>query len=49
MCRLPEEEPFWEELDKFKHQPLPINVLSKVKEARDGILSGSITVPSGYG
>jgi basic membrane protein A len=49
MCRLPEEESLWEELFKFKHQPLPANVLSKVKDARDGILSGTITVPSGYG
>lgn len=49
MCRLPEEEPLWEELFDFKHQPLPADVLAKVKEARDGILSGEITVPSGYG
>ena len=48
MCRLPEEEPLWEELFKFKHQPLPADVLNKVKEARDGILSGEITVPTGY-
>jgi basic membrane protein A len=49
MCRLPEEESLWEELFNFQHQPLPANVLSKVKDARDGILSGTITVPSGYG
>ena len=49
MCRLPEEEPLWEALFNFKHQPLPADVLAKVKEARDGILSGEITVPSGYG
>lgn len=49
MCRLPEEEGFWEELFDFEHQPLPADVLAKVKEARDGILAGEITVPSGYG
>ena len=49
MCRLPEEEGLWEELFDFEHQPLPADVLAKVKEARDGILAGEITVPSGYG
>jgi len=48
MCRLPEEEAMWEELFDFEHDPLPADVLAKVKEARDGILSGDITVPSGY-
>lgn len=48
MCRLPEEEPLWEELFDFEHQPLPADVLAKVKEARDGILSGDIAVPTGY-
>ena len=48
MCRLPEEEGFWEELFEFEHDPLPADVLSKVKEAKDGILSGAITVPTGY-
>ena len=47
MCRLPEEEGLWEELFDFEHQPLPADVLAKVKEARDGILSGEITVPAG--
>ncbi len=48
MCRLPVEQSLWEELFKFKHQPLPANVLDKVKEAKDGILSGEINVPTGY-
>jgi len=48
MCRLPEEEALWEELFDFEHQPLPADVLAKVKEAKDGILSGDITVPTGY-
>ena len=48
MCRLPEEESLWEELFNFEHQPLPADVLAKAKEARDGILSGEITVPTGY-
>ncbi len=48
MCRLPEEEAFWEELFDFEHQPLPADVLAKAREARDGILSGEITVPTGY-
>jgi len=48
MCRLPEEEALWEELFDFEHQPLLADVLAKVKEARDGILSGDIAVPTGY-
>ena len=48
MCRLPEEEALWEDLFDFEHQPLPADVLAKVKEAKDGILSGDITVPTGY-
>ena len=48
MCRLPEEEGLWEDLFDFEHDPLPADVLAKVKEARDGILSGDILVPSGY-
>jgi basic membrane protein A len=48
MCRLPEEEGIWEELFEFEHDPLPADVISKVKDARDGILSGAIVVPTGY-
>jgi hypothetical protein len=49
MCRLPDEEPLWEEVFAFQHSPLPADVLTKVKEARDLIIAGDITVPSGYG
>jgi basic membrane protein A len=49
MCRLPDEEPLWEEVFAFQHGPLPADVLTKVKEARDLIIAGDITVPSGYG
>jgi basic membrane protein A len=46
--RLPEEEPFWESTFNFTETPLPGNVLSKLTDARDRIISGNITVPSGY-
>jgi basic membrane protein A len=49
MCRLPDEESLWEEVFNFQHSPLPADVLSKVKEARDLIIAGDIVVPSGYG
>ncbi len=49
MCRLPDEEPLWEEVFSFQHSPLPADALAKVKEARDLIIAGDITVPSGYG
>jgi basic membrane protein A len=48
LCRLPEEEAFWEEVFNFQHSPLPADVLTKIKEARDQILTGDIVVPSGY-
>ena len=48
LCRLPEEEAFWEEVFNFQHSPLPAGVLTKIKEARDQILTGDIVVPSGY-
>jgi len=48
LCRLPEEEAFWEELFGFQHQPLPDDVVSKVIEAKSKIISGEITVPTGY-
>jgi len=44
--RLPEEEGFWEETFNFEETPLAADVLSKLTEARDGIVDGSITVPS---
>jgi basic membrane protein A len=48
MCRLPnEEEPIWEYMFDFDHDPLPDEVIAKVLEARNKIISGEITVPSG--
>jgi len=48
MCRLPEEEqPFWEYVFEFDHDALPEDVLEKVFEAKDKIISGDIIVPSG--
>jgi basic membrane protein A len=49
MCRLPEEEALWESLFGFEHDELPEDILDKVIEAKNKILSGDITVPSGYG
>lgn len=46
--RLPEEEPFWETIFDFVETPLPSDVLVKLTEARDQIVSGTITVPSAY-
>jgi len=47
-CRLPEEEGLWEETFNFKHDPLPAEVINKVKDARDKIATGEITVPSAF-
>jgi len=46
--RLPEEEPLWEATFNFTESPLPSNVLTKLTEARDKIISGNVTVPSAY-
>jgi basic membrane protein A and related proteins len=46
--RLPEEEGFWEETFSFNETSLPANVVSKLTEAQGKIISGNITVPSGY-
>lgn len=46
--RLPSEESFWESTFSFTETPLPANVLTKLTEARDEIIAGTITVPSGY-
>ena len=46
--RLPQEEPFWEATFSFTETPLPENVLTKLTDARAGIIAGTITVPSGY-
>ena len=48
MCRLLEEESYWEELFDFEHPALSEGVLDMVEEAKAGILAGDITVPSGY-
>ena len=48
MCRLPEEEGLWEEVFGFEHEPMPEDVLNKVIEARDKIISGEITVPGAF-
>jgi basic membrane protein A len=48
MCRLPEEEALWEHTFEFDHDALPEDVLEKVYEARDKIISGEIIVPTGY-
>lgn len=47
-CRLPEEEGFWESKFGFKHSSLETAVSDKIKEARDKIAAGQITVPSAY-
>jgi basic membrane protein A len=46
--RLPDEEEFWEETFNFEETPLDAAVLSKLIEGKDGIIDGTITVPSGY-
>jgi len=46
--RLPNEESFWEETFDFTEGDLPANVLTKLTEANNGIINGTITVPSGY-
>ena len=48
MCRLPEEESYWEDLFDFEHPGLSQDIVDKVEEAKDGILSGAIAVPNGY-
>jgi basic membrane protein A len=46
--RLSDEESFWENTFSFTETPLPANVVSKLTDAREKIISGNITVPSGY-
>ena len=46
--RLPDEESFWEATFAFTYTPLPDNVYTKLTEANNGIINGTITVPSGY-
>ncbi len=45
--RLPDEESFWEATFNFTEPPLPANVMSKLTDANDEIIAGTITVPSG--
>jgi basic membrane protein A len=47
-CRLPEEEAFWEAKFSFTHTALAAAVTDKITEARNKIVSGEITVPSGF-
>jgi basic membrane protein A len=47
-CRLPEEESFWESTFNFTHTPLDSSVMDKLLMAKDKIIMGDITVPSGY-
>jgi basic membrane protein A len=49
MCQLPEEKALWEETFDFTHKPLTDEVINKVLEAKNKIISGEIQVPSGYG
>ncbi len=48
MCRLPEEEAYWEELFDFEHPELSNDIVEKVEEAKSEILAGTIVVPNGY-
>jgi basic membrane protein A len=48
LCRLPEEEPLWEETFDFEHLELSDEVINKVIEAKNSIVAGDITVPTGY-
>ena len=47
MCRLPEEEAYWEELFDFEHPEMPEEIANKVAEAKNKIISGDIIVPAG--
>jgi basic membrane protein A len=46
--RLPDEETFWEQTFNFTETPLPANVLTKLTDAKNDIIAGTISVPSGY-
>ena len=49
MCQLPDEKALWEETFNFTHRDLPDTVINKVLEAKNKIIAGTISVPSGYG
>ncbi len=46
--RLPDEESFWEQTFSFTETALPSNVMTKLTDAKAGIVAGTISVPSGY-
>ncbi len=48
MCRLADEEALWEETFDFEHPEISEEILDKVIEAKNKIIAGEITVPSGY-
>lgn len=48
MCQLPDEKALWEDTFDFTHKELPDAVINKVLEAKNKIISGDISVPSGY-
>lgn len=48
VCRLPDEEGFWEEEFDFTHEALPTDVETKILEAQTKIISGEIIVPTAY-
>jgi len=48
VCRLAEEEAFWEDEFNFTHPPLDTEVENKILDARNKIISEEITVPTAY-
>ncbi len=48
MCRLSDEEALWEETFDFVHPEITEDILNKVIEAKNKIIGGDITVPTGY-
>ncbi len=48
LCRLPDEEVFWETKFEFTHRLLEDEVIDKVVDAKDKIVAGEIIVPTGY-
>lgn len=48
MCRLSDEEALWEETFDFEHPEISEDILNKVIEAKNKIISGDIAVPTGY-
>ncbi|MBT8171310.1 BMP family ABC transporter substrate-binding protein [Candidatus Bathyarchaeota archaeon] len=48
VCRLPQEEGFWEDEFDFTHPPLETEVENKLLDARSKIISGEIVPPTVY-